>query len=166
MRRRRRGRKSKFVTKRGLPFQMMKYQETKFKDKVVIGQILTTLPALPNQLAHLTDISAGDEQDARDGNMIQLTGIYVRIIHEANLTSAGQFIRVCLSSNRNATDFSTPILDATTPPDPDNFKVWYDKTFFTTFLPGGGKGVIEIRKKFKPYMKVIWDSGVSFARSS
>ena len=41
---RRNRRKSKYVTKRGLPFQLMKYAETKYNDLLVTNQLIAQPP--------------------------------------------------------------------------------------------------------------------------
>jgi len=156
-RRRRNGRKSKFVTKRGLPFQMMKYVETKFQTLNATDVSCATFPGIGPQFAAVNLIEQGVQQDERIGNMVQLSGIYIRLIHEATNPALNQWLRVTLTSPRDVNGGSRPISDMTTPVDPDLHKVWYDKTHNSAFQPGGGNGVVTIRKKFKPYLKVLYN---------
>jgi len=74
-RRRRRGRKSKFVTKRGLPFQLMKYAETKFNDLGVVDVAVPSTAVIGGLFQSLTLTETGVGQKQRIGNMIQVTGI-------------------------------------------------------------------------------------------
>ena len=71
--RRRKGRKTKFVTKRGFPFQLMKYAEQKFSTIAVFNAVLTR-PSDSTNRKHLTNIRQGTNQGERVGNMIQTTG--------------------------------------------------------------------------------------------
>lgn len=155
--RRRRARKSKYVTKRGLPFQLMKYNETKYKDIGGSNIVLNTIAPII-QHNELTLLTQGNSIDQRIGNVAQASGVYTRIVFEAQLTGQMQFVRCVLSTPRITSETGLPISDMVTPIDPDIWKVWYDKTLPCPFVPGGGGGVLTIRKKFKPYMKLIWDS--------
>ncbi len=160
--RRRHGRKSKFVTKRGLPFQMMKYAEQKFNTITETDVAITSgVPAIGAQFVSLVGLTQGDEQDNRQGNMIQLTGIYIRMIHQSLLDGGNQWVRVTLTTPRDVNSSQPPISGMTIPVDPDRHIVWYDKIHNTAFQPGGANGVITIRKKFKPYLKVMWASATS-----
>jgi len=151
------GRKSKYVTKRGLPFQMMKYAETKYH---TLDQGPLTLPVPPSgtNVIRLDDIRRGAAENERVGNEVQVTGVYIRLIYEAALTGTSQYMRAILYSPRLISAVNPPALTVTEIPDPDNVVIWFDKTVLCTFTPGGGSGVMTIRKKFKPYMKSIWDT--------
>jgi len=154
-RRRRRGRKTKFVTKRGLPFQMMKYVETKFKTISVFNQVLSDTASL-NQFFSLSSIDGGSDQEQRVGNMAQCSGFFIRLVYEAQLTGQMQYIRVIVYTPRFTGQAVPAIDDMITPADPDLHKVWVDKVAPCPFVPGGGGGVMTLKKKFKPYMKMIW----------
>jgi len=156
-RRGRKGRKSKFVTKRGLPFQLMKYAETKFVTLNDTNIMVAAFPGIGTQFQSINLLAAGVEQDDRIGNMVQMSGVFVRLIHESRIDTANQFIRVALSTPRDPNSSSRPISDMTTPIDPDLHKIWYDKVHNSAFQPGGGNGIVTIRKKFKPYMKVMFN---------
>ncbi len=157
-RQRKRGRKSKFVTKRGLPFQMMKYVETKFQTITETAVALTSgLPSIGPQFASLTLFNQGVDQFERIGNMVQVTGIYIRMIHSSILDGNNQWVRVTLTTPRDVNGGEQPISGMTIPVNPDKHIVWHDKTYNSAFQPGGGNGVIIIRKKFKPYLKVMFD---------
>jgi len=160
-RRRRNGRKSKFVTKRGLPFQLMKYAETKYNDEGVLDRLLTNPATLGVQFESIVSIGTGNTVNTRVGNIIQVSGFYGRCIYESTLTGQMQYIRICIVTPRDVNNANVPIVDMVTPIDPELHKIWYDKTVPCPFVPGGGHGVLTFRKKFKPYMKTIFDSSVA-----
>ncbi len=160
-RRRRNGRRSKFVTKRGLPFQLMKYAETKYNDHTIFDQNLLTAVVGTNQLQSLVTIGGGTSVNSRIGHQIQVSGFYGRLIIDAALTGASQFVRVCVCSPRVTDNATAPIGNMVGPIDPDDWIIWYDKTHMCPFTPGGGKGVITFKKKFKPYMKTLYDTSFS-----
>ncbi len=157
-RRRRRGRKTKFVTKRGLPFQLMKYVETNFRTFGTGSEFAVKSAGNPGELfIAITDIPVGTERFERIGNMVQARGFFMRIIFESALAGAGQYIRIAMTSPRDIGDTIPPIADMVTQINPDTHKVWYDKTHFAAFQSGGSKGVVEVKKRFRPYMKLMWD---------
>lgn len=158
-RRRMRRRKSKFVTKRGLPFQLMKYAEVKKHDEIFIQEDLTVIATTGNH-RQLLDINQGLDIQNRIGNMVQCTGFYIRVMFESVLTGSMQWIRIAVTTPRDTNNTSSPIFNSHTPIDTDVWKVWYDKTHPCPFVPGGGGGVVTIRKKFRPYLKVIYSSGL------
>ncbi len=155
--------KTKYVTKRGLPFQLMKYAETKYSTATSGApgvDLLLPSPATITNLITLTDIRQGDNFNERDGMMIQITGVYIRIIYEAALTGAAQYLRAILYSPRISSSFLAPASDMVNIIDPEQFIVWSDKTVLCPQNPGNGHGVLTIRKKFKPYMKALYDTDI------
>ncbi len=91
--RRRRGRKSKFVTKRGLPFQLMKFAETKYFTDSIFGLSLPTpADSSSNRLINL--IRIGTFENERIGQKIQVSGYYIRMTFEAVNTNSMRFMRV------------------------------------------------------------------------
>ncbi len=157
-RRRRRGRKTKFVTKRSLPFQMMKYVETKFFDNV--QQDITAVTPVPvgPQFQAINLMNQGSDTFNREGNMVQQTGLYARFILESALSGTNQWLRIAFVTPRITNSISFPLLNMTTAIDTDTHIVWYDKVHNCAFQPGGGNGVVTVRKKFKPYMKQLYDN--------
>ncbi len=157
-RRRNGGRKSKFVTKRGLPFQLMKYAETKYHT-IGSSNITLTVPPSGDSVNPLYVIRRGSAEIERTGNEISISGVYIRIIAESALVGSAQYLRAVLYTPRTPQSMLPVVPDSgmTTFIDPDLFVVWFDKTMLVTFTPGGGAGVMVIRKKFKPYMKAIYD---------
>lgn len=155
--RRRNGRKSKFVTKRSLPFQMMKYVEQKFI-VLAIADLLLPVPATTANLIHLTAITQGNDQFSRDGNMIQVTGIYAKVTFTAVSSAKIRFFRLIIYSPRIANDINSPVSRVVGLPDPDEFVIWVDK-LVPCPLPAAATpgGVMMVKKKFKPYMKVLYD---------
>lgn len=167
-RRRRNGRKSKFVTKRSLPFQLMKYVEQKFV-VLAIADLPLAVPATTANLIHLTAINQGNDQFTRDGNMIQVTGIYAKITFTAVSSAKIRFFRMIIYSPRVTNDINSPVSRVVGLPDPDEFVIWVDK-LVPCPLPAAATpgGVMMVKKKFKPYMKVLYDdaTGGSIKKNS
>lgn len=156
-RRRRNGRKSKYVTKRGLPFQLMKFAETKFIDDTVNLNIATPATFLTN-VVDLTAIGGGSNQSQRDGNSLQMSGLYISYTMATTDVNNPQFGRLIVYSPRATGSTTLPVDDFLDIVDPDEFKVWYDKISIPAFQQGGTSGVHKVRKSWKPYMKVIYTS--------
>jgi len=155
---RRRTRKSKFVTKRGLPFLLTKYSEAK-QLNFTYTDLAVPEPAIAlSNVIDLTEISQGDSRSERIGNMIQVTGLYVSYTIESSDISNPQFFRLIVYSPRKVDTTLLPADNMVKVPDSDKFKIWYDKTSPPAFQAGGGSGVFKVRKRWKPYMKVIYDS--------
>lgn len=150
------GRKSKFVTKRGLPFQLMKYAETKFVDQAVNLNILNP-PTFAANVLELTDILQGDGQGQRIANHINISGLYGRYRINTNDAASPQFCRIVVYTPRVIGSEDLPSQSVVGLIDPERFKVWYDKTSVPSFQQGSGTGVLHIRKKWKPYMKGLYD---------
>ncbi len=109
--RRKRGRKSKFVTKRGLPFQLMKYAETKY---ITFGNTDLTLPnpaSLFINNIQLANIREGSGLNERIGQQIQLTGIHIKIIYQAVNANDVRFLRVGVWTPRIVDDTADPFTD-------------------------------------------------------
>jgi len=154
-RHRRRGRKTKFVTKRGLPFQLMKYAEAKFKDQAINVNILA--PAIfSTNVVTISDVAQGNEQNARDGDHINISGVYARYRINTNDAASPQFVRIVMYTPRVVDTEDLPTTNVVGLIDPAKFKVWYDKTSVPSFQQGSGVGILHIRKKWKPYMKAIY----------
>ncbi len=161
--RRRNGRKSKYVTKRGLPFQLMKYAETKYNDEVTFNLVLSDTAGPGPQLESIVNIDQNTGKTGRIGEIIQVSGFYGRMVFESNFTAAAQYIRVCVVSPRTPTQVAAPITNMVEPIDPEIWKVWVDKTVLATFAPGGGQGVLTFKKKFKPYLKTVYSTNVGIS---
>jgi len=157
--RRRNGRKSKFVTKRGFPFQLMKYAEGK-RNTVGFDEFDIPSPAVfaTNVVSLVDNIAGGSDNGDREGNIIQVSGVYVSYTCESILTDAAQFCRVIMWTPRIADSTELPAPNMVNIPDPDRFIIWYDKVHNAPFNAGGGTGVGKIRKKFSPFMKVMYNN--------
>ncbi len=167
-RRRNRGRKTKFVTKRGLPFQLMKYQEQKFISLLIDDRDLL-VPATTGELIQLNEIRTGTQQFERVGNMVQVTGVYGKITFSATSSTKMRFLRVILYSPRIVDDLGSPVIRAVDLADPDRHVIWFDKLVSCPFpaaaTPGG---VMTVKKKFSPYIKCLYDDivGSSITKNS
>lgn len=152
-RRRRMKRKTKFVTKRGLPFQLMKYVETKY-DVEAQNNLLLENPSVSANRSHLTNIRQGIGEVERIGNMVQITGVHVNIIFEAVNPNSMRFLRVVLYTPRSAVVDGDPVINMVDHPDTRDFIIWFDRTVSCP-LPAAATpgGTMTVKKKFKPYMK-------------
>lgn len=160
--RRRNGRKSKFVTKRGFPFQLMKYAEGKRNTVGFAGFAIPDPPLFSTNVVNLVDnIASGPDNGDRVGNTIQVSGVYVSYTCEAILTSSAQFCRVIMWTPRIADSTELPATNMVNIPDPDRFIIWHDKVHYAPFTAGGGTGVGKIRKKFSPFMKVMYNNDLA-----
>ncbi len=166
--RRRNGRKSKskYVTKRGLPFQLMKYAETKYNDNNTFNQTLLSDPTSSVQLTSMVGIGGGTSVNSRVGNSIQVSGFYGRVIYDAAITTETQYMRLCVVSPRVTNNATAPIGNMIGPIDPDDWIIWYDKTVPCPGTAGSGHGVLTFKKKFKPYMKTLYDTSSSASVTS
>ncbi len=153
------GRKSKFVTKRGLPFQMMKYVETKNRLLSALNRNADN-PSISglNNLS-LVDIREGSADNERIGSLIQVTGIHVKIIFQGVNSNDLRYLRVGLWSPRIPDATTQPFDNMVDQPDTDTDIMWFDKVMVAPLAaastPGG---VITIKKKFKPYLKTIYQT--------
>jgi len=155
-------RKSKYVTKRGLPFQLMKYAETKYHDVIFTDQMIVSPPD-GTSIKDLTSIANGTSTITRIGSDIQISGVYITFTCTGP-DSPGNvaFFRAILYSDRDIGTVSAAATNVREPVDPEQFKVWDDKLIVCPTNTGspGPNGVIRLKKKFKPYMKAIYNSAI------
>lgn len=156
--RRRMRKSSKYVTKRSLPFALMKFAEKKFEDTTVVGEVFAAVPSFAQNCIILTDIAQGTGQKARIGNEIQMSGVFLKYICKSTAT-ASNWVRFILYTPRVIGDETLPAGRPDDPIDPDEFVVWDDTTVSLSNVAGGGDGTYLFKKRFKPYMKVIWTGG-------
>lgn len=156
-RRMRRGRKSKFVTKRSLPFQMMKYAETKLKQQNLVDFTPFSDPTVTADRFELTNIDVGDRDDERIGNEIQLRSVYAKFTCR-NVVATSTWVRFILYSNKVPNADNVPVESMADFIEKNNFTIWVDKWVYCTdnVAGGGGNGIVTIKFKFKPYMKTQW----------
>ncbi len=149
----RRKRKSKFITKRALPFLLMKNAEPKFHELDFTDLVA---PGTPTNL-DLTFIAQGDSQNERIGQSIQATGVYFRAVLGVTANVDGPiYVRYILYTKRNN---ATADLNVTGPsiPDFDQYIIWADKLMPCPWTNNISNSVTTIRKKFKPFMKVMYN---------
>lgn len=153
--------RSKFVTKRSLPFLLSKISEAK-QININFTNVLVKSPAVAatNQKS-LTLIDQGDGKANREGNMIQVTGYYISATINSNATSVSQYCRVIVYTPRKIGTTLLPSDTMTTQPDTDKFIIWDDRVVVPSFQQGGGLGLIQFKQRWKPYMKVIYDSSAA-----
>jgi len=159
--RRRRGRKSKFVTKRAFPFMMMKLAETKYLTFAISNVNLPINPSEGITTRSLINIIEGNGLNQRIGQMIQLTGIYVRAVYKAIDSDDTYTFRIGMHTPRIPGDVQLPFNNQVVQPQFEEQTMWFDKTMTVPnkVAPTPG-GVLVIRKKFKPYMIVRYETNL------
>ncbi len=149
---------NQFVRKSEFSSMLMKQAEAKRATFTESSATLTT--ALPFE-EHLTDLAQGNGASTRVGHEIQVTGVYVRGFFspshdDTNPTTSAYMARVVLYTPRD-------LLFAAIDPlpgeiiDKDQVIVWYDRLIAVPWTNSISSNQFTIRKKFKPYMKVMWD---------
>ncbi len=157
---RRNRRKSKYVTKRGLPFQLMKYAETKY---IVFADSDVSLPNPSSTLSNinLVNIREGTGLNERVGQQIQITGVHIKIIFKGANSNDLRFFRAMLWTPRISDDSSPPVLDMVNTAQFEEHTVWADKLAIAPLAeastPGG---VYTFKKKFKPYLKTMYTTAL------
>ncbi len=143
--------KSKFLTKRGLPFALMKFAESKRGTNNVNNLTLADPPVFSTNTFLLHDLDAGTSAGQRIGETIQQSGYYIKLFCQSIDSNVTSWVRCIVYSPRDDQDTDLPTDDLRDIPDPNRFIVWSDKSVSVAGQPGGGSGIITIKKKFKPY---------------
>ncbi len=159
----RRKRKSKFVTRRALPFLLMKQAEAKFVN-VNPSIIPLDVDSSSTVTLDMTAISEGNARNNRIGQAIQTTGVFFKCTFGLGLVSQvtdARYARVVLYSTREAN--SAPDLNVAPMefPDFDKYIIWSDKTVPVPWTNNLSNSMVTIRKKFRPYMKTLYDASGS-----
>ncbi len=155
----RRNKRSKFVTKRGLPFLLMKTAETKHHTQVAADVSLVS--SLPIEL-DMTDVDQGDSVSQKIGQELQISSVFFKCgfsnsLDDTSPTNKAYYGRVILYTPRDPLD----LIDAQPFdfPDRQKFIIWADKTVPIPWVNSVSNSMVTIKKRFKPYMKAIYDSG-------
>ncbi len=165
-----RKRKTKFVTRRALPFLLNKHAEPRYIDDPNGGSNIPINDILPHD-SELTLISTGGNVNSREGNEIRVSGFYLSLTCRPDITGVTatnnvRYLRVVLYTKRSLAEVDMDV----TPTEiiqRENYIVWADKMCQVPLNSPGSNSMIKIRKKWKPYMKVIYDgSGESTATSN
>ncbi len=158
MPRRFRRKKSKFVTRRALPFLIQRQAEAKYRTGNIVGLDMTA--PLPEE-NEITAMGTGVNRSDRNGNQIQVTGVYARGFFSPNHddtipTNSAYMGRVVLYTPRNVTD----VLDVLPGEaiDKELYIIWYDRLVHIPWTNSVTGNTFTIKKSFKPYMKVTYDS--------
>ena len=106
-------------------------------------------------------ITRGTGADDRIGNIIQVSGYYMRLTYQGVSQSDVQYFRVIIyTPKQDMLTTEVPGSDMVNIPDPRRFVIWADRTVLCPNAPGNGQGVMVLKKKFKPYLKVEYDSSL------
>ncbi len=140
---------------------MMKYVETKNTRLETLNTDGTNPASLGINNVSLVSIREGTGQFERIGSMVQITGIHVKIIFNGVNNNDLRFLRVGLWSPRIADANSQPFDNMVDQADTDTHIMWFDKVAIAPLAeastPGG---VMTIKKKFKPYLKTIYQTNL------
>lgn len=156
----RKKRKSKFVTRRALPFLLAKNAEAKYIDSAEGGTDILLTDNAPHD-DQMTLIQSGSRVDRRAGNEIQVTGFYMtftcspHILGVPEATSKVRYIRIVLYTKRSVAepDLEVGPVDII---EKEPYIVWIDKMVQVPFNSSASKGHVVLRKKWKPYMKATY----------
>ncbi len=156
-----RKRKSKFVTRRALPFLLMRTAEAKRQGDDVLDAILDVLNPVDFDLSIL---ASGTTVGQRVGNSVQVTGFIGNFTFSIDNTineTQPRYARIILWMPRGDSNVAPPVVTPTSFPDPENYIIWADRRValgWTNSIVGSSA---TIKKKFKPYMLMNYDSTAS-----
>ncbi len=153
----RRRRKTKYVTKRALPFLLMKNAETKQRTHEDLSDPLSNI--LPVNLDFST-IVQGTGEEERIGQEIQISSIFFKCTFSNSLsqttpTDKAYYARVLLYSPRDPDESPIDIVPMQFP-DRQKYIIWADKVVPLPWVNSISNSMITIKKKFKPYMKAVY----------
>lgn len=155
--RRRRKRKSKFVTRRALPFLLMKTAEAHRKTLSIIDNVIANSIDIEFDMSV---ISQGDGVAQRNGNEIQATGFVGKFTFSIDPSipeTRPSYARVILWMPRGDNQVVAPDAAPTEFPDPERYIIWADRTVALPWTNSLTGSMITIKKKFKPYMLITYD---------
>ncbi len=157
----RRRRRTKFVTKRALPFLLSKNAEAKRRNLSVTDHVLSDTTALNFDY---TQFAQGVGVANRIGNEVKVTGFIAKLtfsVVPGDLPQRPRYARVLLWQPRGDVDVLPPDAAPTELLDPEQFTVWVDRIVPLPWTNSLDNSFLTIRKKFKPYMNMIFDSSSS-----
>ncbi len=157
----RRRRRSKFVTRRAFPFLLMKQLET--KSESTTAKDVSFLSTLPIDVG-VNEISQGTMVSERVGMEVQTSSVFFKCsfsnsLDDSNPTNKAYYARVVLYTPRDSADLID--IQPMEFPDRQKFIIWADKTVGIPWTNNLSHSIITIKKKFKPYMKTIYDGSSS-----
>ncbi len=158
-RRTRRRRKTKFVTKRALPFLLSRNAEAKRLDIEIISSSVTESTSLDLEFFGM---SQGDSVSQRIGNEIKVSGFMARCTFSIDPTfdlDRPFYARILLWMPRGDISEPSPNPGPTELLDPEKYVVWVDRVIPLPWTNAVSGTVVTIKKRFKPYMKMLFDSG-------
>jgi len=139
----------------------MKYAETKYIVFAGSDVVLLNPPSVGVNNINCCDIREGSGLNERIGQQIQLTGIHIKIIFKGQNSNDLRWLRAMLYSPRIEDDTGSPVLDMVNTAQFEENIVWADKLAIAPLAeastPGG---VFTIKKKFKPYLKVMYENAL------
>ncbi len=145
---------------------MSKMVEAKYRDDPNGDDGILLTDNIPHN-SELTTIGTGGNVNSREGNEVQVTGIYMSFTCAPHNTTPDpttnvRYIRIVLYSKRS---LSAPFLDVTPTEviNKDVYVIWVDKMAQVPFNSPGVSAIMKVRKKWKPYMKAIYDGASSTA---
>jgi len=149
-------RKSKYVTKRGLPFQLMKHAEIKHLTAFASDSTITSSNPIQTEL---TAVGDGVLDTERIGQEIQVTGVFASFTFGVGTNdppSKAYYCRVVLWG-AYSDDVAPLSLAPTELPDRKLYYTWFDKVVAAPWANTLSNSHFTMRKRFKPYMKTKYD---------
>lgn len=162
-RRRRKSRRTKFVTKRALPFLLSRNAEAKRFTLGLTDHVLTLSTPLTQDY---TAIPQGTEVSERIGVNIKVSGWVLKAtlsIDPFTSLTRPSFTRFILWMPRGDISVSPPDVNPTEFPDPEKYIIWLDRTVPNPWTNSLSGSMITMRKRFKPYMNVVFDASGTFS---
>ncbi len=160
--RRRRKKKSKFVTRRALPFLLMKQAEAKRKSLSILDAVISVSTSVE---LDMSVISRGDATGERIGNEVQITGFIGQFTFSVDAEGIPEtrprYARVILWMPRGDSEVAPPEVLPTEFPDPESYIIWADRTVPIPWTNSISNSMITIKKKFKPYMLLTYNGSTN-----
>jgi len=159
--RRRHRRKTKFVTRRALPFLLMKQAEAKRQGDSVSDETLSVSTPVDFDLSV---IAQGNAVGQRIGNSVQATGFIGNFTFSVDTVIAEtspKYARILLWMPRGDSNVLPPNVSPTEFPDPEQYIIWVDRRLPLPWTNSITNSQATIKKKFKPYMLMNWDSAIN-----
>lgn len=157
----RRRRKSKFVTRRALPFLLMKQAEAKRDNDSVSDEVLSVSTPIDFDMSL---INQGDAVNTRTGQEVQLTGFIGNFTFSIDSTiteTSPKYARIILWMPRGDSNVAPPNVSPTFFPDPESYIIWADRRIALPWTNSLSNSHVTIKKRFKPYMLMVWNGSAN-----
>lgn len=155
--------KNEFILKKELGGIIIHKSEVKYRDLMSIGNTYESLTFTTTINLELTAIASGSDINQRIGNSIQVTGLNANFNFKINGGGAGtnqaSYARVVLYTPYDVTGSDLDVHSYDQIPK-EEYIVWSDEYVHVGWT-NSRFGVIELKKSWKPYMKVLYTGSLS-----